>query len=188
MTSVLVTFGGSEPVGFIIAAVLVTTLVFELAHAWADALAERAAVRKPLDRHALRRSIRHELSIVEAALPAALVLLLAGLDVYSTDTALWIAALVNVGLLFTWGAGLRQLSGGTSLQVLGAGLASTSFGLVLIAAEGRSCTDLAAYGRRPNHIIDSSPPASIRPRPPAANAAVISRFSLRKPIREPSRS
>ena len=37
-----------------------------------------------------------------------------------------------VGLLFMWGAGLRQLSGGTSTQALGAGLASTSLGLVLI--------------------------------------------------------
>jgi hypothetical protein len=69
---------------------------------------------------------------VEAALPAALVLLFAGLDVYSTETALWIAVLVNVGLLFTWGAGLRQLAGGTSLQALMAGLASASLGLVLI--------------------------------------------------------
>jgi hypothetical protein len=133
VTSVLVTFDGSEPAGLIIAAVLVTTLVFELAHAWAHALAESGASRRPLDRHTLRRSIRHESSIVEAALPAALVLLLAGLDVYSTETALWIAVLVNGGLLFTWGAGLRQLSGGTSLQVLGAGLASMSLGLVLIA-------------------------------------------------------
>jgi hypothetical protein len=132
VTSVLATFEGSEPVGLIIAAVLVTTLIFELAHAWADALAESGAARRPLDRHALRRSIRHELSIVEAALPAALVLLLAGLGVYSTETALWIAVLVNVGLLFTWGAGLRQLAGGTSLQTLSAGLASMSLGLVLI--------------------------------------------------------
>jgi hypothetical protein len=133
VTSVLATFEGSEPVGLIIAAVLVTTLIFELAHAWADALAESGAARRPLDRHALRRSIRHELSIVEAALPAVLMLLLAGLNVYSTETALWIAVLVNVGLLFIWGAGLRQLSGGTSAQVLGAGLASTSLGLALIA-------------------------------------------------------
>ena len=132
VTSVLVTFGASEPVGLIIGAVLVTTLVFELAHAWAHALADSGAGRRPLDMHTLGRSIRHELSIVEAALPAVLVLLLAGLNVYSTATALWIAVLVNVGLLFTWGAGLRQLSGGTSLQVLGAGLASTSLGLVLI--------------------------------------------------------
>jgi hypothetical protein len=70
---------------------------------------------------------------VEAALPAVLMLLLAGVNVYSTETALWIAVLVNVGLLFIWGAGLRQLSGGTSAQVLGAGLASTSLGLALIA-------------------------------------------------------
>ena len=132
VTSVLATFEGSEPAGLIIAAVLVTTLIFELAHAWAHALAHSGAARSPLDRHTLGRSIRHELSIVEAALPAALVLLLAGLDVYSTETALWIAVLVNVGLLFTWGAGLRQLSGGTSVQALGAGLASTSLGLVLI--------------------------------------------------------
>ena len=129
----LATFEGTEPVGLIIIAVLVTTLVFELAHAWAHALAQSGAARRPLDRHVVRRSIRHELSIVEAALPAALVLLLAGLDVYSTGTALWIAVLVNVGLRFTWGVGLRQLSGGTSLQALGAGLASTSLGLVLIA-------------------------------------------------------
>ena len=136
VTSVLATFEGSEPVGLIIGAVLVTTLVFELAHAWADALAESGAASRPLDTHTLRRTIRHELSIVEAALPAALVLLLAGLDIYSTGTALWIAVLVNVGLLFIWGAGLRQLSGGTSLQVLGAGLASTSLGLVLIVLKG----------------------------------------------------
>jgi hypothetical protein len=50
----------------------------------------------------------------------------------STETELWIAVLVNVGLLFTWGAGLRQLAGGTSLQALMAGLASASLGLVLI--------------------------------------------------------
>jgi hypothetical protein len=132
VTSVLATFDGSERAGLVVAAVLVTTLVFELAHAWAHALAESGAGRRPLDMHTLRRSIRHELSIVEAALPSVLVLIFAGLDVYSTETALWIAVLVNVGLLFTWGAGLRQLSGGTSAQVLGAGLASTSLGLVLI--------------------------------------------------------
>ena len=57
----------------------------------------------------------------------------AALDVYSVGTALWIAVLVNVALLFIWGAGLRQLAGGTGLQVLGGGLASASLGLVLVA-------------------------------------------------------
>jgi hypothetical protein len=41
VTSVPATFEGSEPVGLIITAVLVTTLVFELAHAWARAGRER---------------------------------------------------------------------------------------------------------------------------------------------------
>ena len=59
-------------------------------------------------------------SIVEAALPATLVLLLAAARcLYSIETALWIAVLLNVGLLFTWGVGLRQLAGGTALQALG---------------------------------------------------------------------
>ena len=70
---------------------------------------------------------------MEAALPAVLVLLIAAMDVYSVETALWIAVLVNVALLFIWGAGLRQLAGGTRLQVLAAGLASACLGLVLVA-------------------------------------------------------
>ena len=133
VTSVLAAFAGSESVGYVIAAVLVTTSVFALAHAWAHALARSGADRAPLDRHALLGSIGHELPIVQAALPAGIVLLLAALDVYSVEAALWIAVLVNVALLFVWGAGLRQLVGGTRLQVVGAGLASASLGLVLVA-------------------------------------------------------
>ena len=133
VTSVLVAFASFEDVGYVIAAVLITTSVFALAHAWAHALARSGAARAPLDRHALLSSIGHEFPIVQAALPAAVVLLLAALDVYSVGTALWIAVLVNVALLFIWGAGLRQLAGGTGLQVLGGGLASASLGLVLVA-------------------------------------------------------
>ena len=133
VTSVLAALAGSEDVGYVIAAILVTTSVFALAHAWANALAGSGAARAPLDRHALLGSIGHEFSIVQAALPAAVVLLLAVLDIYSVETALWIAMLVNVALLFMWGAGLRQLAGGKGLQVLVAGLASASLGLVLVA-------------------------------------------------------
>jgi hypothetical protein len=133
VTSVLISFQGSEAAGFVIAAVLVTTAVFELAHAWAHALAISGAAREPLDRHLLLRSVRHELSIVEAGLPATIVLVLAALGLYSVATALWIAVLVNVGLLFIWGTGLRQLTGGTPTQALGAGLASASLGFVLVA-------------------------------------------------------
>jgi hypothetical protein len=132
VTSVLVAFSASERVGYVIAGVLVTTFVFALAHAWAHALARSGEARVPLDRHALRHSFRHEWSIVEATLPATVVLLLTALDVWSLETGLWIAVLVNVGLLFIWGLGLRQLSGGRPLEMLGAGLASAGLGLMLV--------------------------------------------------------
>lgn len=132
VTSVLVAFTDSERPGLIIAGVLVTTVVFAIAHAWARALAGSGAERKPFDRHALRHAVGHEWAIVEAALPASVVLLLAVFDVYSVETGLWVAVLLNVGLLFAWGIGLRQLSGGTGLQALGAGLASATLGLVLV--------------------------------------------------------
>jgi hypothetical protein len=133
VTSVLAAVSGTERVGLVIAAVLVTALVFALAHAWAHALAASHGARAPLQRHALLRSIGHEFPIVRAALPATIVLLPAAFDVYSVATALWIAVFLNVALLFTWGAGLRQLAGGTTLQVLNAGLVSASLGLVLAA-------------------------------------------------------
>ena len=132
VTSVLAAVASAEQVGYVIAAVLVTACVFALAHAWAHALARSGASRAPLDRHAFVRSLGHEFAIVQAALPATIVLALAALEVYSVETALWIAVFVNVALLFTWGAGLRQLAGGTGPQVLGAGLASASLGLVLV--------------------------------------------------------
>jgi hypothetical protein len=132
VTSVLVAFNDTERLGLIVAGVLVTAVVFALAHAWARALATSGAERRPLDRHALRHAVGHEGAIVEAALPATAVLLPAAFDLYSVGTGLWIAVLLNVGLLFVWGVGLRQLSGGTLLQTLGAGLASATLGLVLV--------------------------------------------------------
>ena len=133
VTSVLVTLRGSEKVGYMVAAVVVTAAVFAFAHAWAHALAGSHAAGAPLDRYALRRSLGHEWSMVQATGPAVAVLLLAAFEVYSPKTALWIAVLLNVALLFTWGAGLRQHGGGTPVQVLAAGAASASLGLVLVA-------------------------------------------------------
>jgi hypothetical protein len=132
VTSVLVAFSGSDRAGPIIAAVIVTTVVFALAHAWAHALGRSGAERRPLDRHALRHAVGHEWSIVEAALPAIAVLALAAFGLYTAATGLWIAVLLNVGLLFVWGVGVRRLAGGSSLQALGAGLASAALGLVLV--------------------------------------------------------
>ena len=132
VTSVLVTFAGTDEVGFILAGAIVTAVVFALAHAWAHALARSQAARAPIDRHALLHSLRQEWTIVEAAFPATIVLALAAIGLYSPATGLWIAVLVNVALMFVWGAGVRRLAGGTTMQTVAAGFASASLGFVLV--------------------------------------------------------
>ena len=156
VTSVLVAFSGSDRAGPIIAGVLVTALVFALAHAWAQALGRSGSERRPLDRHAFRHAFGHEWAIVEAALPATAVLLLAALGLYTAETGLWIAVLLNVGLLFVWGIGLRRLSGGTALQALGTGLASATLGLVLVLSRSL-CIERAKNSSAVRVLVCCSP-------------------------------
>ena len=114
VTSVLVTFAGTDDVGYVLAGAIVTAIVFALAHAWAHALARSEEERAPIDRRALLHSLRQEWTIVEAAFPATVVLALAALGLYSPATGLWIAVLLNVALMFVWGAGVRRLAGGST--------------------------------------------------------------------------
>ena len=130
--SVLATLGPQERIGYMIVALVVTTIVFALAHAWAHALGASARSRRPVDMNAMRHSLRHEWTIVQAALPASAALVPAAFGLYSARTALWIALGVNVFLLFVWGAALRELAGGSRGDVLTAGAASAALGLLLV--------------------------------------------------------
>ena len=132
-TSVIATLPGAERPAIVIAALLVTALVFALAHAWAHVLARSAKDRVPVTRAAVAAGIKHEWPMVEAALPASAVVALALVDVYEIETALWIATGVNVALLFVWGAVVRRIAGGTAWISLRAGLAAGSLGLMLAA-------------------------------------------------------
>jgi len=131
VTSVIVTLSGKE-IELLAVALVVTSAVFALAHAWAHALSEAAVEQRAVDRHRFMRSLSHEWPIVQAALPAAVLVALAALGVWSTGTALWVALGVNVTLLFVWGAGLRELAGGTLAEMLGAGASTAALGLVLV--------------------------------------------------------
>jgi hypothetical protein len=131
VTSVIVTLGG-QSVELMGVALVVTSSVFALAHAWAHALAEAAKKHAAVDRNHFVASLGHEWPIVQAALPAALVLALATTGLYSKDTGLWIAAGVNVVLLFVWGAGVRELAGATLAQAMSAGMSTAALGLVLV--------------------------------------------------------
>jgi hypothetical protein len=132
-TSVIATLPGAERPAIVIAALLVTAIVFALAHAWAEVLARSAKNRTAVTRAAIAAGIKHEWPMVEAALPASAVVALALVDVYEIETALWIATGVNVALLFVWGAVVRRIAGGTAWIALRAGLAAGSLGLMLAA-------------------------------------------------------
>ena len=75
----------------------VTCLVFWIAHVYAHALGHAAAVGEHLSLAELRRIGRREWSIVEAAVPSIVALLLGGIGVLEPRTAVWLA--VALGLI-----------------------------------------------------------------------------------------
>jgi hypothetical protein len=119
--------------GSVMAAVGVTALVFALAHAWAETLAHSAWSRRHVDFRALKDGLEQEWPMAEAVGPALLAMFLAVLGVYSTDTGLWVAIIANTFLLFFWGAAIRQRAGGAPVQLVVAGLETSTLGLVLVA-------------------------------------------------------
>jgi membrane protease YdiL (CAAX protease family) len=131
VTSVIATLPPQIGPGYAIAALIVTSFIFALAHSWADAMKVSFDERSPLTVRHLARTFRHEWPIVRAAFPACLALLVAVAGVYSTPTAFWVATAINVGLLVLWGAEMRRVTGGTPMQIVRAGLFSAGFGVLL---------------------------------------------------------
>lgn len=119
--------------GRIGALVLVTSVVFWLAHVYAHGLAHSVVHDEHLSLADLRRIGRREGSIVEAAVPPLAALLLGALDLVATTTAVWaafglgLAVLVVQGLVF---ARIERLSWFSTLLVVAANL---SLGVALVA-------------------------------------------------------
>lgn len=133
VSSVLVALAKTrdEP-GFMILVIVVTALVFAVAHAWTVALGHSAEEHRPLHLRTLAGAVRHEWPMVEAAFPASAALALAAAGLYSVGTGLWIAFGVNVGLLFLWAAALRHRAGGDFIHSVLSGLGGATFGLLLV--------------------------------------------------------
>ena len=133
ITSVIATLPPNIGPGYAIASLIVTSLIFVLAHCWADAMKASFDEGQPLSVRHLLRTFRQEWPIVRSAFPSCLALLLAAAGLYSTATAFWIATIINVLLLMMWGAEMRRVTGGTTVQIILAGMVSSVFGLLLIA-------------------------------------------------------
>jgi hypothetical protein len=122
-----------DDAGRIAALVVVTSVVFWLAHVYAHGLAHSVAHDEHLSFAELRRIARREGSIVEAAVPPLAALVLGGFGATSTTTAVWIAFGLGLGMLAVQGiafARVERLRWPATLLVVAANL---SLGAVLVA-------------------------------------------------------
>lgn len=122
-----------DAAGHIAVMVLVTSVVFWLAHVYAHAIAHSVAHDEHLSMVELRRIARHEVSVVEAAVPPLVALVLGALGVFSTNTAVWTAFVLGLVVLVAQGivfARVERLGTAGTLGVIAANLA---LGLLLVA-------------------------------------------------------
>ncbi len=117
----------------ILVSVTATTLVFWIAHVYAEVLSQRLAAGRSLSWRETEQALLSEFSMVQAGIPAALALALAALGVYSTDTGVTLAIGVGVAALFAYGIVLGHREGATRLQTLFAASLNGAFGLVIVA-------------------------------------------------------
>ena len=116
----------------LIAAVCATTLVFWIAHVYAEILGRRLEGEEQFAWASIRVVMRGEWPIVEAALLPVLALLVGVVGIVDTDTAVNIAIGAGVVELFAWGiAAGRKLELSTGATVL-AGVVNGALGLVIV--------------------------------------------------------
>jgi hypothetical protein len=121
--------------GHIAALVSVTAVALWLAHVYAHGLGHSVAHDKHLTFAELRRIARREGSIVEAAVPPVVALLLGAVGVISTQFAVWLAFGLGLGVLAAQGirfARVEHLGWLGTLVVVGA---NVSLGVLLVAAK-----------------------------------------------------
>jgi hypothetical protein len=119
--------------GHIAAVVVVTSVVFWLAHVYAHGLAHSVVRDEHLSFAQLWRIARREGSIVEAAVPPIAALLLGAFGAISTNAAVWIAFGLGLGVLAVQGivfARVERLRWPATLLVVAVNL---SLGVVLVA-------------------------------------------------------
>jgi hypothetical protein len=89
--------------GHIAVLVAVTCIVFWLAHVYADGIGQSVARNERLSFAELKEVARDEASILEAAVPPIIPLLLGALGVFSERTAVWIAFALGFAVLAAQG-------------------------------------------------------------------------------------
>ena len=115
-----------------IAALVATELVFAFAHAISTLFSggrEQGRLPGAAD---VRGALRYEWPVLQAAGPAMVLLLLAGLGVLGLDTAVNVALAANTAILFVWGFALARLQGLVTHAAVAVGTVSSGLGVALV--------------------------------------------------------
>jgi hypothetical protein len=116
----------------LIGAVAATTIVFWVAHVYAEVLGRRLGGESGSRMANIRAALGHEWPIVEAALLPVLALLLGVLSIVSDHTAVNIAIGVGVLELFGWGLAAGRKLGLSTTGTMLAGVTNGALGLVIV--------------------------------------------------------
>jgi hypothetical protein len=104
----------STDAGIIGFTVLVTGIVFWLAHVYSRVLARSIARRRMLTRPEIGEALRHDWPLVEVTAPLVVVLALGGIGVLADRTAILVATLVALAELGWAGAYAARMSGAST--------------------------------------------------------------------------
>lgn len=114
-------------------AVMVSAVIFWLAHAYAEMLAEGMVGGEAISWATVRKSLNRQLPLVFGALPPAVVLLATPLDILSEDNSENLAILVGIALLAIFGYLGARRSGAGPLGTVVLTAISISLGVVMVA-------------------------------------------------------
>jgi hypothetical protein len=133
--SVVITAGKAYPTdpGHVAALVVVTIVVFWLAHVYSHGLAHSVSHDEHLSFAELRRIAHREASLLEAAVPSVVALLAGAAGLISEQTAIWLALALGLVVLAAQGflfARAERLAWVGTLVVVALNL---GFGVLLIA-------------------------------------------------------
>jgi hypothetical protein len=118
--------------GEVLGGVLATTIVYWLTHAYAQFVARRALTPEGPWTGQLRDGLRHELPILESAIPPALALLGGIVGLWSHRTGIDLALAVGIAELLGWGLALGRRAGQSWPLAAGTGALVAAMGIVLV--------------------------------------------------------
>jgi hypothetical protein len=123
--------------GRILAGMVTSSLVYWLAHVYAEVLADSLAGSRASLSSRVRHAAVREWPLVAAVTVPAVPLLLGAIGLLSRSTALALALTVAVGNLVGWGYSAARASGQTPVKAALSALIAGAFGAVMVALKGQ---------------------------------------------------